>query len=223
MYERNMQADVIIATPGNSMCAEYVQCLVRTLQALQQRNISYVFTNAYSSLVHHARELTASGAGMPGKDKLALDPSQRGPLGNFNYKKIFWIDSDISWTPEDFLKLYDSDKNIVTGVYRIADGSLTSCMTQQHPRGIPTDMIRNMKGHHEISGTGFGFIAIKYGVFENMSRPWFVCLPQQVAPNVIDSVSEDISWCIKAKQAGYKIYLDAEVRVGHIKTRNIAF
>jgi hypothetical protein len=212
--------DVIIATPGHSMCAEYVQSLMRTTQLLHKHNISYIFTNAYSSLVHHARELTASGGG-PGE--MRLDPTHRGPLGNARYKKIFWIDSDISWIPEDFMRLYESDKDVVTGVYLIADGSMSSCMTGQYPSGIPTDLVRESRGLHEVNGAGFGFIAIKYGVFESIPRPWFICMPQEVAPGVIDTVSEDISWCIKVRQAGFKIFMDAEVRVGHIKSRRLGF
>lgn len=210
--------DVIIATPGHSMCAEYVQSLMRTTQLLHERNISYTFTNAYSSLVHHARELTASGGGGS-----VLDPTHRGPLRNARYKKIFWIDSDIAWNPEDFLRLYESDKEVVTGVYLIADGSLSSCMTEQYPYGIPPPLVRDCKGLHEISGAGFGFIAIKYGVFESIARPWFICMPQEVAPGVIDTVSEDISWCLKVRQFGFKIFMDAEVRVGHIKPRRLGF
>lgn len=213
-------ADVIIATPGHSMCAQYVQSLVRTTQVLQQRGISYTFVNAYSSLVHHARELTASGGG---EGEMRLDPTHRGPLGNARYKKIFWIDSDIAWTPEDFMRLYESDKDVVAGVYLIADGSLTSCMTGAHTSGIPTATVREMRGLHEVNGTGFGFIAVKYGVFESIPRPWFICMPQEVAPGIIDTVAEDISWCLKVRKVGFKIFMDADVRVGHMKTRRLGF
>jgi GT2 family glycosyltransferase len=48
-------------------------------------------------------------------------------------------------------------------------------------------------------------------------------MPVEVAPGVVDTVSEDISWCMKAQQAGFKIYMDAEVRVGHMKTRRVGF
>jgi len=209
--------DVIIATPGHSMCAEYVQSLMKTVQVLNARKITWTFTNAYSSLVHHARELTATGIS-GGRN---LDPSERGPLGDASYKKIIWIDSDISWEPEDFMRLYRSTESIVTGVYLLADGSMTTCMSAEHPMGIPTSVVRKMSGIHQIQKTGFGFIAVKYGVFEKIPRPWFTCMPVEVAPGVVDTVSEDISWCMKAQQAGFKIYMDSEVRVGHMKTRRV--
>ena len=211
--------DVIIATPGNTMCGEYVQSLVKTIQVLNTKKITWTFTNAYSSLVHHARELTATGTSS-GRN---LDPSDRGPLGNASYKKIIWIDSDISWEPEDFMKLYRATESIVTGVYLLADGSKTTCMSTQYPTGIPTHVIRTMSGLHPIQHTGFGFIAIRYGVFEKIPRPWFTCMPLEVAQGIIDSASEDVSWCIKAHQAGFKIFMDADVRVGHMKTRRVGF
>jgi hypothetical protein len=212
--------DVIIATPGHSMCAEYVQSLVKTIQALNARKITWTFTNAYSSLVHHARELTATGTSDGTRN---LDPTDRGPLGDASYKKIVWIDSDISWEPEDFMRLYLANESIVTGVYLLADGSMTTCMSAEYPMGIPTGVVRTMSGLHQVQKAGFGFIAIKYGVFEKIPRPWFTCMPFEVAPGVMDTVSEDISWCVKAQQAGFKIYMDAEVRVGHMKTRRIGF
>ena len=34
--------DVIIATPGHSMCAEYVQSLMKTVQVLNARKITWI-------------------------------------------------------------------------------------------------------------------------------------------------------------------------------------
>jgi len=98
---------------------------------------------------------------------------------------------------------------------------MTTCMSAQYPVGIPTGVVRGMSGLHPIQNTGFGFIAIKYGVFEKIPRPWFTCMPFEVAPGVVDTVSEDISWCVKAHHAGFKIHMDADVRVGHMKTRRV--
>ena len=53
--------DILIATPGAMMEAQYVKSLVNTLAECDKRGITYKFISAYGSLVHHARELTASG------------------------------------------------------------------------------------------------------------------------------------------------------------------
>ena len=87
--------DVLIATPGHSLEAQYVKSLVDTLAECNIRGVSYRWLNSYSSLVHNARETTITGG-----DGFTLNPLDKGPLGDsVKYNKIFWIDSDISWTP----------------------------------------------------------------------------------------------------------------------------
>ena len=92
--------NVVIATPGFSMDAEYVKALMATCERLVDEGISFTFLSEYSSFVPHAREATAMGG-----RELRYDKKQIAG-GRFTYDKIFWIDSDIVWTPEDFLKLY---------------------------------------------------------------------------------------------------------------------
>ena len=74
----------------------------------------------------------------------------------------------------------------------------------------------------KVQSIGFGFVAIKSGVFEKIKRPWFSLQLVKVGESidgedVVDSIGEDISWCIKAKDAGFDCYLDPTVKVSHIK------
>jgi len=209
--------DVLIATPGHSLEAQYVQSLLETTTELNNQGISYKWLNAYSSLVHNAREMTATG----GTDR-NLNPLDAGPLGDkVTYNKIFWIDSDISWTPEDFIKLYESEYDVVTGAYLLADGTTTSVHEWGVVGGMPKERIMSLEEPLKIQSMGFGFTAIKAGVFEKLERPWFGHYTQQVQlPNgkVMDTyLGEDISWCINAYRAGIEIYLDPTVLVGHMK------
>jgi hypothetical protein len=85
--------NVLLATPGRNMEAEYVKSLIQTISYLNQVGISYMFLNEYSSMVSTAREATAMG------DQY-LDPFNNSPVrGQVTYDKIFWIDSDIVWKP----------------------------------------------------------------------------------------------------------------------------
>lgn len=209
--------DILIATPGHSLEAQYVKSLTDTIEVLNKKGISYKWLNAYSSLVHNARELTATGG--VGKN---LNPLDKGPMGDsVTYNKMFWIDSDIAWSPEDFLKLYNSKHEIISGVYLLADGTTTSVHNGQFPGGIPINEIKSMTESVEVQSIGFGFVAISSGVFEKMQRPWFGHYPQRIPlPNnssIETYLGEDISWCINAKNSGAKIYLDPTVQVGHMK------
>jgi hypothetical protein len=215
--------DVLIATPGAMLEAQYVKSLVLTLEECNKRGITYKWLNAYSSLVHHARELTASGG-----EGMELNPDHRGPVGDaVTYKKIFWIDSDISWTPEQFFKLYDSDYDVISGAYLLADGITTPVHAWGTPGGIPKEDILNMKEPIKIQSLGFGFVTMKSGIFEKLQRPWFKHFDQAVPTasgnQVVDSIGEDISWCIKAYQAGVELYFDPSVLVTHMKKQAITW
>jgi len=215
--------DVLIATPGASLEASYVTSLVATIEECIKKGVTFIWLNAYSSLVHHARELTATG-NLENK----LDPSHKGPMGDaVTYNKIFWIDSDIEWTPEQFFKLYDSECAVISGVYLLADGITTSAHSWGSPGGIPVSEILEKDKPFHIQSTGFGFVAVKQGVFEVLRRPWFAMAIQTVELSngsiIEDSLGEDISWCIKAHDAGIPIFLDPTVRVTHIKKEKLKF
>lgn len=208
--------DVVIATPGRMMHAEYVQSLAATIDYLRELGLSVRYLNKYSSFVATARELTAI-------DKWQHDYStnQIG-LGEFTYGKIFWIDSDIEWAVEDFMKLYESGLNIVSGLYAL-DPTGQVAVNYPNERGVPTrvNKVEFLLHEHpvEVGGVGFGFVCMKYGVFESIPRPWFLIGKVQWSPDseMRVNVGEDYSWCGKAQQAGYKIYVDPTVKVRHHK------
>lgn len=210
--------DVLIATPGAMLEAQYVKSLVETLAECDKRGISYKWLNAYTSLVHHARELTASGS-----EGLNLDPTQESPGGkDITYNKIFWIDSDIAWKVKDFFTIYDSEYEVASGAYLLADGRTTTVHAWGTPGGIPPEQILKMKEPVRVQSIGFGFVAMKTGVFERVQRPWFSHEQVKVGEDkngqpIIDTVGEDISWCVKAYKAGIDIYFEPTVLVDHIK------
>jgi hypothetical protein len=208
--------DVLIVTPGHSMVREYVKSLTDTIIELDKLDISWKWLGGYSSLVHNAREISLTG------DGLSLCPDDKGPLHDqCTYEVIVWIDSDVSWTPKDFFKLMSSKYEITAGAYLGAHGG-SSINMEGFPTGAPKEVILQMKEMTAVHSVGFGFIAIKPGVFEKIERPWFGMLNQQV--NTSDgrqiniSLGEDVSWCMKAQQAGFQIWFDPEVLVTHIKT-----
>ena len=211
------RTDVLIATPGHSAKMEYVKSLVKTCAVLDEKGISYQFISRYSSFVPTARELTT------------LDMSQHyygedAKVANgVEYKKIFWIDSDIEWEPEDFLKLYESELEIVSGLY-VLDWAGTVAVNYPNERGVPTRVNKVEFILHdipvEVGGVGFGFVAVKSGVFEKMTRPWFLINRVQWSesnPELKVNVGEDYSWCANASRAGFKIFVDPLVKVKHHK------
>ena len=214
--------NLVIATPGHSMMGSYVKSLLALISELNTRGITWAFSNHYSSLVHNAREMTLSGTNQNSFE-------QRKPFeGNLTYDKVMWIDSDIAFEPEDVLKLYYSDKDIISGAYLLSNGESTS-YPKLLDRALIITEIQELDGLCKIEGSGFGFICIKTGVFEQLTRPWFGPVivtmkdPDDDSERTFPIVGEDISWCYRVRQLGYEIWLDPTVKVTHHKTMTLSW
>jgi hypothetical protein len=215
--------NVVFATPGNSFTPGYLRSLLLSTNALNQEGLSWNWLNQGGSLVAMARESTIGGY-----DTNNIEMTQPCS-GDFTYDMIMWIDSDISWMPVDLFALYNSDKDIVSGCYLMEDRHIP---IYRQPRGgmMPEQMLDDYKKPFKVAGAGFGFIAVKSGVFENMPRPWFgpVAVPsvnEKTGEKTEDFilVGEDLSWCTKAISSGFDIWVDPNVRVVHQKTFPLPF
>jgi hypothetical protein len=208
--------NVIIATPGTEMDGAYVRSLVETIAELNKRNISNIWINDYFSIVNLAREFTLDAGYLV--DGVDIDYSTKGPIRDtVTYDKIFLIDSDISWTTDQFFKLYDSDKDIISGLYMTTLGEATV-----YPKDKDYFLNNSIEGNNEIIESrafGLGFVCVKSGVFESLERPWFQFLySDRFAPTVKNfMIGEDISWCMRVSELGYDLYSDLSVKVKHYK------
>jgi hypothetical protein len=217
MVENRPHFDVVIATPGNGFTPGYMRSILRTVAILDKEGISWNFLNQGGSLVAMARESTIGGYDT--NNPLMKEPCS----GQFTYNKIIWIDSDIEWMPQDFFRLYNSEKDIVSGCYLMEDRMIP---IYNQPRGgmMPEKMLLEKTDTFKVAGAGFGFLAVKYGVFENMPRPWFGPVAISNTAEDKDSspefilIGEDLAWCTKAIKCGFDIWVDPKVRVVHQKT-----
>ena len=136
-----------------------------------------------------------------------------------------WIDSDQIFNPTDFSQLLRHDKDIIGGLYYMEDGKQFPVVKdwneeyfKEHGsfKFLNKEDIQTKKEPFEVVYTGFGFLLIKRGVFETVTYPWFE--PQHFDfGGVVDFASEDVSFCKKAKAAGFNIFIDPTVIVGHEK------
>lgn len=213
--------NIVICSPGYDFVAEYIESLTETITECHKRNLTVKWLNGQSARVHYARELAISA------DKFDIHVDSQVPFNNqFTYDIIFWIDSDISWSVDSFFKLINSKYKVTTGSYLLTDGAST-VYTQEYLGGIPRNIILNMKDPIKIQSCGFGFIAIKNGVFEKISRPWFNMVMAPIGKNekgdILDLLGEDISWCYKAYYANIDIWFDPSVLVTHHKRVPLGF
>ena len=128
----------------------------------------------------------------------------------------------------------EKERKIVAGWYCTEDGKTTSVA-----HWLDEDDFRSNGGvmNHEtiesiskrkkpftVDYTGFGWLLIKKGVFEDegLPYPWFAPKMQIFeSGEVQDMCGEDVSFCLDAKEAGFEIWCDPRIRVGHEKTRII--
>jgi len=211
--------NVVIATPGNQLESGYVKSLLGTIHVLQANNISWLFQNEYASLVTNAREATITGS-----KNLEVFNTSPGK-GQYTYDKIFCIDSDIVWNPEHFIKLLQSDKDLISGVYFEARGEDAMIhRSKDDYRPMTRDEISNLNQIGEVFpvyGVGLGFMCIKSGVFESLKRPWYGLgkVIQEVNGVTYElPLGEDLYFCERVTENGYKVYVDSSVVVGHIKS-----
>jgi len=128
----------------------------------------------------------------------------------------------------------EKERQIVAGWYCTEDGKTTSVahwLDESDFRGNggvmnheTIESISKRKKSFTVDYSGFGWLLIKNGVFEHkeMPYPWFAPKMQVFeSGEVQDMCGEDVSFCLDAKEAGFEIWCDPRIRVGHEKTRII--
>ena len=209
--------NIIICTPGHSVISPYVKSIMKLIERFSQEKITWAWSSEFSSHVADAREMTLNG------DNQNSVEEQRPFKGQITYDKLLWIDSDITFTADDAMALINSDKDIISGAYLLGSGEVTAYPKMLGP-GYTYDEVKKMTEITKIAGCGFGFIAVKSGIFESLTRPWF-----QSAMITNDDgftfpiMGEDISWCKRVADAGYEIWFDPKVQVTHNKTMKLTW
>ena len=116
------------------------------------------------------------------------------------------------------------EKAITAGWYSTEDGQTTSVahwLEEDDFRkngGVmnheTVESISKRKKPFTVDYTGFGWVMIANGVFENkeMKYPWFAPKMQVFeSGDVQDMCGEDVSFCLDAIEAGYEIWCDPRI------------
>lgn len=127
---------------------------------------------------------------------------------NEGYDYVLWVDSDMVVPEGALMRLLKDDKDVVAGLY--------------HKRQLPKEPVVYIAGKSvedipedifECDAIGFGCVLTKVSMLKEMVKygmfhPAF-------------GEGEDISFCRRAKQKGYKIYCDPKVKCGHLMTYEV--
>lgn len=136
--------------------------------------------------------------------------------GEYDY--VFWMDSDMTFPQDALIRMIDTlEKNnldILTGLYfrRVPPYSPvifdrlemegSDCRWSEFEK-IPEDLF-------EVGGCGFGCVLMKTDVFFTV----LATHGNMFAP--IGNNGEDIAFCLRARECGYKIICDPSIICGHV-------
>lgn len=140
--------------------------------------------------------------------------------GQFDY--IIFMDDDmvIPVGTEIFSKLISHDKDIIAPLFfvrskpylpllfkrlELANGAF---ITYENILDYPKNSLV------KCDGVGFGFIMIKMEVFKKLKQPYFA---------YSDQYGEDLRFCEEAGKAGFEVYCDTSIQVGHISQPPVIF
>lgn len=131
---------------------------------------------------------------------------------------VFWMDSDMTFPPNALVRmkqtLEERDLDILTGLYfrRVPpyspvlfdrlDMSKEACDYSEFDT-IPDTVF-------EVGGCGFGCVLMKTDVFFDVQLKF----GNMFAP--IGNNGEDVAFCWRARECGFKIYCDPSVQCGHV-------
>lgn len=184
---------ILIAIPsGDDLAVEFVQSLL-ALRPVDQVEIKI----QSGSLVYLAREM------------LAVYAVNNG----FDY--VLWLDSDMTFAPDLLERLIEDDVDMAAGLFfqrrppcypamwkSIVVGEGSECFDERYFDYPENELF-------EIAGCGMAAVLVKCdvikAVFDRYQRTF----------EPISGYGEDLSFCIRVKNCGYKIWCDSRIKVGH--------
>ena len=133
----------------------------------------------------------------------------------FDY--LFSVDSDIAFTPDTLKKLLSYDRDVVSGMYIQRNPSRhTLEIYEPNEHGgvsnIPYERLKG-RGLTEIAGCGFGCVLVKAEVMRSIGYPQF---KYYSAIDHAHTISEDVDFCKKARDKGFRLWVDPSIQCRHI-------
>ena len=205
-----MEIKVIFCIPGNSFSNRFLKCWTNLTRELHKKNIEYELLSQYIPNVYKVRSL------LLGADR-KFGQYQTPWQGKKDYDYIMWIDSDQVFEPNDFFKLLEHDKDIVSGLYlRKPQGDTLNdipiefaCFNEDGKMLYTNEVNGELR---KVWSNGMGWMLVKKGVFEKIEYPWFGPIITGLGFH-----GEDVSFQLRAKDVGFDSYVDTSIVVGHEK------
>lgn len=136
-----------------------------------------------------------------------------------NCTDLVFIDDDVSWKPEDLVKLCEYDRDVVAATYPLKQED------EDYPVAFLGGPIQaDEDGLIEVAGVPTGFLRIRRHVLEKLANQskWFENRSGWQVPLIFERQLHDgrrrggdYTFCCKWRDLGGKIYLDPEMFMEH--------
>ena len=139
------------------------------------------------------------------------------------FDRVLWLDSDMRFSPDLLERLsadLDDGRDFVCGLYftrkapiqpviysevgMMADSRGEQVPTAKSYKDYPKDSV------FEIAAAGFGAVMMSVDLIERVTQAG------RLPFSPILGYSEDLSFCLRARETGAKLYCDSRIKVDHI-------
>ena len=192
-----VQLNPLIVTP----CTHDMVCLNYLLSVVRIKPMPDIAVTSSAS-IHTARNKMAFHF---------LNGPKDPPKGFRPWTHLFFIDSDIGFTPDEFWRLVESGYDIATAAYPKRNES-GEWVVRPEWIGEPDD-----KGWAECLLAATGFMCIKRHVIEKMRDNYGASEIFDTGRNVEldEGYSEDIAFCMRWRNIGGNIHVDTTAKLTH--------
>ena len=140
---------------------------------------------------------------------------------------LMFIDADMTFPSDALERIIAHNLPIVSGFCRMRKRPFDPCIYIRTPQHEALSTRKpyvclhpqpGSRGLMEVDACGGAFLYIRREVLEKIRWPWFMnreCI-KQVPIIKDDMLGEDLWFCDRATEAGYKIFVDLDMKIGHI-------
>lgn len=127
---------------------------------------------------------------------------------------ILFLDYDVMPDRDTLEKLLSHDKDIVSGCYPLCkNDTIKWCLSKEEPfTPMPFEEIPDTL--FEANYISNGCMLVKTEVFEKLKMPYW----EPYLDGPIKSLGSDLHFFKKAREAGYKLWVDPDVKCEHFRT-----
>ena len=124
---------------------------------------------------------------------------------------LLWLDSDMYFPASVFLDLVSHKKDIVAANYstRYAPYQSVAFTNAENM----DERLTTTNGLHKVWAVGMGCMLVTRQVFEDLPKPWFA---HEYNKTLDKHSGEDIYFCNQAMHHGIDVWIDADIKLGHI-------